>query len=144
MSLVPIRFQRHIAVASLIVTMLVLAGCAPAVGTVTGKVKVKGKPLTGGQISFIPKTGGAFTENIQSDGTYTFTGIPTGEVMIVVIPPPPPVQADSKMKSKLETRTDAPQTTSEVKIPVEYTDPSKSPLRHTVEVGSHTKDVEIP
>jgi hypothetical protein len=79
------RFARSWSLASLAAVALVVAGCGedkPSVessaqeGTVTGTVKIRGKPMKGGEITFDPtnyqrKDAKQRTGKIGDDGTYS-------------------------------------------------------------------------
>ncbi len=84
-------------IALLPVLLLVAYGCggnkaAPA--GVSGKVTYQGKPVTGGQISFIPDgSGSPYTSQIKSDGTYQVTDVPSGECTVTIEALPDPNKA---------------------------------------------------
>jgi len=71
--------------ALLLLSLPILAsGCGDAVGTVTGTVTYKDKPLPGGSITFLPKEGVAVNGTIEKDGTYRVDKVPVGEVKISI------------------------------------------------------------
>lgn len=84
--------SRPILAASAGLCLLLLAGCGPRAGTVTGKVTLDGKPLAGGMITFHGKSGaGDTTAEISEDGTYTaniFSGDYTVTVDTEYLKPP--------------------------------------------------------
>lgn len=64
--------------------LLFLAGCGPRPGTVSGKVTLDGKPLTGGMVTFHSKSGGTdSTAEIGQDGSYS-ANVFAGEYTITV------------------------------------------------------------
>ena len=67
-------------------------------GTVTGKVTLDGKPLPAGKISFVGASGKAATADI-SDGQYTATNVPTGDVKVTVQTSPIKQEADRLLAS---------------------------------------------
>ncbi len=120
------------------------AGCAPAVGNVSGKVTVGGKPVTTGQVSFVAKTGMVYTANIEADGSYRVNGVPPGEMTVLVIGPPPPVtvpagRADAAKKFSSATSTPAAAAAGPA-VPAKYGDISTSDLRYSVTSGPNTYD----
>jgi hypothetical protein len=147
---------------------LAAAGCGSATGQVTGKVIFRGKPLSGGAVSFLPASGqGANTSRIKEDGTYTVIKVPVGTVKIVVAPP-----AAAKLDPKIKMMVDAVKSgktkmsQEEIDkmppefrealdsggpsssgrsgvIPKQYTDPEKSVLEYTVTSGSQIHDIEL-
>ena len=81
------RFQRLGAActAGVGLAALLLAGCGPAVGSLSGKVTVDGSPLKGGNITFVNDSGGASASaEISETGTYTIQNIAAGEYTITV------------------------------------------------------------
>lgn len=67
------------------------AGCGASVGTVGGKVTLKTKPVTTGEVVFRSKVEGvdAFFGEITADGTYhvsyrTKAGLPTGKYEVAI------------------------------------------------------------
>src|SRR4051812_19782711 len=75
------------------------AGCngGPPKGTVTGKVVFDGKPVAGGQISFVQANGVPKTANINEDGSYKVEDLAPGDATVLVTgptvgPPPDPVK----------------------------------------------------
>ena len=75
----------------LLAGLLVAAGgCGgePKTGEVTGTVKLDGKAVTAGTVSFQPKAGGVpVMAEIGPDGTYTALSVPVGDVLVGVQPP---------------------------------------------------------
>jgi hypothetical protein len=70
------RCVRRATLVPLVVLSLALAGCGDSVkvGTLSGKVTYKGKPLEFGSVTLQPVGGGPLARGtIQSDGTYTVT-----------------------------------------------------------------------
>ena len=63
---------------------LLAAGCGGGKGDLTGKITFGGKPLPKGQVSLQARDGKMYAADIQPDGSYTITGIPSGSVKIAV------------------------------------------------------------
>ncbi len=67
-------------------TSLLVSGCGPSKGTVTGKVTLDSIPLKGGRVDFSNKSGGASaTVEIAEDGTYTVKGLSAGDYTVTVV-----------------------------------------------------------
>src|SRR5260370_19869228 len=67
--------------------LVLVSGCSKSrhpVGTLSGKVTYNGKDVTGGQLTFFTKEGGAVPATIAADGTYSVRDLPTGEATVTV------------------------------------------------------------
>ena len=66
---------------------LTAVGCGSRTVEISGKITYKGKPLTvpRGLVTFVHPTKGNFTANINSEGSYTISNVPTGEVKIAIM-----------------------------------------------------------
>jgi hypothetical protein len=128
---------------------LLLLGCAGGskieMAEVSGKVLYKGKPLTGGLITFISEKGAVpATDVIEENGQYKISA-PVGDVKIAV---------DNRMlekkphKGPILKRPDenpgakTPKGTY-VAIPEKYASPDKSGLTYKVVPGSQTYDIPL-
>jgi hypothetical protein len=84
-------FLGKVSATSLLLSMLVLQGCGPRqgsapepVGELSGKVTLKGQPVTGGRLIFASKDGKEVgTIQINTDGTYKGS-LPVGELQVAV------------------------------------------------------------
>jgi len=65
------------------VVVLLAVGCGSRTGDVSGKVLYKGKPLSGGSVTFFHSKG-ASSSRIDNDGSYTVFKVPVGEAKITV------------------------------------------------------------
>jgi hypothetical protein len=120
---------------------------------VSGKVSFKGAPVTGGSIQFHPKQGGgAYPGTINSDGTFSFKGIPfSGEVIVTIetesIKNSPAglmkrqTGADpAALKKMMESMQGGKGSSSiYVQIPAKYGNPKSSPLTEILKQGSETR-----
>jgi hypothetical protein len=80
------------AVAAPILCVLAMAaadGCAPARGTVTGKVTYKEKIISWGTVSLFASDNMQYSGEITADGTYAIANVPSGAVKICVVSPKP-------------------------------------------------------
>jgi hypothetical protein len=145
---------------------LLAGGCGPSTGTVTGKVRYNGKPLSSGSVSFLPESGkGSFGARIKEDGSYTIEKVPAGKVKIVVNLGKPggndrqkammqqamksnkielSEEARKSMPSTFKDAAEGPQPSGSVtSIPKRYSDPDQSGLELTVTGGQQTHDIEL-
>lgn len=122
--------------------VLPLAGCGSVAkqGTISGVVKLDGKPVSGGFISFTLADGLPHTVDIQGDGSYRVEGIPVGEAIITVTSPPVDDQA-RQMHIKLPT--EAPPPPPKPRYPDKYADMGTSDLRYVIQPGENTYNVEM-
>ncbi|MDY3551519.1 carboxypeptidase-like regulatory domain-containing protein [Gemmata sp. JC717] len=95
--------------------------------SLSGKVTVNGKPLSGGVVTAYRGSSKVMEASIEVDGNYTFADPPSGEYYITV------------------TKTDTPSTYSRpVRLPTKYADPGSSGLRATVVSDRHnTQDLPL-
>lgn len=121
---------------SLVLTMLVVAGCAKSDGrsaTVSGKVALNGVPVSAGTILLISDDGRASSAELQPDGSYHLRCFP-GEFKVAVSPPAPPDPMGGGSGA-------APQ--SAVEIPAKYHDFGSSGLTTRVKDGDNTFDISL-
>jgi hypothetical protein len=114
------------------------SGCSKPIGGVSGKVMIGGKPVAGGQISFVASTGGVFTYNIDADGSYRADGLPAGEMTVLVFGPPQPkntLRGDAGKKFAAAQPSTAPP--DGPAVPSKYGDVTSSDLRFTVVAGKN-------
>jgi hypothetical protein len=117
---------------------LAAAGCSGGGGeaTVSGTVKLDGRPLKAGLIKFIPADGKTPTADATiTDGKYTAT-VPPGDKRVEVTAP----KVVGKMK--MYDTPDSP-TVDQVEelLPKRYN--TASELTYTVTAGSQTKDFDL-
>lgn len=118
---------------------LFLSGCGGSSSTVSGKISHKGKPLNSGQILFQSEEGTVQSAEIQSDGTYTVTGLPAGKAKIAVnVSPPPPKGPDGISADEPGTFEANP-----VLVPPKYGKVETSELTYEVTGGSQTNDIDL-
>jgi hypothetical protein len=137
------------------------AGCAQSNATVSGTVKLDGKPLPGGIVTFFPVQPGGFpaSAQISEQGHYEIT-TPPGEYRIALdnrelkerdrttkppelppgikLPPPkepPPGKEAPPKKQGIAGRY--------VAFPPRYYSAEESALTYTVTGGSQTHDIEL-
>lgn len=127
----------------LALTLLVLhsAGCGDAedsgpTGTVTGTVKLNGKPLTQGAISFYnPDSGFSGGADLGEGGKFTLTDpLPVGTYVIAVNPPEAP-QPEDEATGRMAMQDNS--------IPLKYREGSSSGLKSEVKEGENTFSYEL-
>ncbi len=143
---------------------------APA--SVSGSIKYKGKPVTGGTVQYVTKEGTAYSAPIDGDGTYSISDIPVGELVVTVetesVNPDKKLAGGSgkdaakykNMAAGQESQkppsdrgggnagpavegTASGDKTKYVKIPESYSKAKTSPLTKTVKQGRQVIDVEL-
>jgi len=132
-----------------------MTGCGGGTGTLSGKVYYDGKPLKGGNITFVCTGKPSISTKINEDGSYQTEAIsagttvkicveteswnPRGKTMGGMNKPPPgqtsPATAPSGGGAEMLKRY--------VPIPMIYSDPEQTPLTYTVERGSKTHDIKL-
>lgn len=110
--------------------------------TVTGKVTVGGKPLTGGMIAF--HSAGDMSKNssgaIKGDGTYEVTGVPPGECKVAID------NSSLKNAPTVAGGADVPGMAGATKympIDAKYAKPESSGLTATVKGEKDTADFDL-
>jgi len=142
-----------------LVALVGMVGCGGGKGTVSGQVKLDGKPLKGGRVTFVSsptQPGGIGSTEINADGSYTVSSLPAGKYKISV----DTAYMNPAGKGNLPTKYNAPGGQKSpyapssgpspeelakrfVMIPDHYADPDRSKLEYEVKSGNQTKDIEL-
>ena len=123
----------------LLLATMMAGGCKPRTGNVSGTVKFDGKPLPGGTITFFDEKNGAFSSAIETDGSYSVTGVRAGRARIAVaVPLPIPFESSSMPGIKI-----TPPTIDVPKIPDKYLSAEKSGLVCNVRGGDQPFDIDL-
>lgn len=136
--------------------LALVAGCGSNKSTpskITGHVKYKGDPVTGGSITFYADKGGAYPALIDPDGTYSIADVPAGP-MKVSIETDSIKNRDKKVtygdnRGHVQQMSPSPEGAEAgvppkyVKIPPKYKDPQTSGLTYDVKYGKQSKDFEL-
>jgi hypothetical protein len=113
---------------------------------VSGKVTYKGKALVWGTVQFEGSDNMIKQGNIQSDGTYSISGLATGEAKAAVSSINPK-SSDFQLRRPQEGGPRTPPR-PEVKgwfpIPEKYDAPYKSGLTYTIKAGENKIDIDLP
>jgi hypothetical protein len=148
--------------------LLMLVGCGPGEGKVSGRVLFNGAPLPGGIVTFVPSAADRNHALATLDEQGNFEAVvPGGEVQVSVDnrqlqprePPfrgmPPGVPGGVAQKIAEAKRQAAPKTAGTanmasqkipgkyVEIPARYYDIKTSNLKFTVQRGNQTHDIEL-
>jgi hypothetical protein len=128
---------------------LLLAGCGPPTGTVSGKVTVGGNPLKGGSVSYVPPNGkGTQSSDIAEDGTYTVRNLPLGKAAIIVetksaAPPAAPGGVHMNMPAGAPNAPGADAGKRYVPIPDRYSQADTSGLSWEVKNGKQENNIDL-
>jgi hypothetical protein len=125
-------------------------GCGPSIGTVSGKVTYKGKPLTSGTVSFLGANNTTVQSPIDSEGKYSVKMAPGAAKITVSVPTPSAVPSGAKMMdpSKMGAPDKAPPSAEAakekpIKLPSKYSDGNNTPLTYTVKPGVQEHDISL-
>jgi hypothetical protein len=139
---------------------LLSIGCGDPSGEISGKVNFKGKPLTvnGAVLSFVHPTRGSFAGNIGSDGSYTVSKVPLGQVKIAVMLPRD-LRSQNRPKTEMSGKARisperwakmSPDEKARVEpgpppppVSLHYSDHNKSGLEYTVTEGRQIHDIDL-
>jgi hypothetical protein len=139
----PGLFPRRAGVSVLAVALLVLAasGCGNRTGTVSGKVFYQGKPLPGGNVNFMSEGPSATVKSstIQSDGSYSVSGVPVGLAKITVQGLAQRRLAEFKGQGGSTEQREQ----KEIFVPPHYGNAELSGLQFDVKPGSQSHDIEL-
>jgi len=132
--------------------VLVLAGCGPGTGSISGKVTYKDKALPGGTVTFFTSDQRVKTAIIGTDGSYTIDKVAAGPAKISVSPPVPLPKMPKGMTMDPAKMGGAPPDAGAaapsadvqpVSLPERYQDPEKSGLTFTVTKGKQNHNIEL-
>jgi hypothetical protein len=109
---------------------LLLSGCGPGRGDVSGVVYFKNTPLEAGTITFYDEYKGVASSEIKTDGSYAVTHVGTGTAKIAVVTP-----MNIQMPGMPAVKT--------IPIPPKYNDREKSGLTCKVVSGKQEHNVTL-
>jgi hypothetical protein len=128
---------------------LLLAGCSPPSGTVSGKVTIGGQTVPGGSVSFVPPEGkGTQIAEISEDGSYTVRNLPPGKAAIIVetksaAPPAAPGGVRMNMPAGAPNAPGADAGKRYVAIPEAYSSAETSGLSYEVKAGKQEHNIDL-
>ncbi len=147
---------------SVLLVGALLSGCGSK-GTISGKVLYKGKPVTGGNLTF-QSSQGVFRTTINEDGTYRIEKVPAGPVkigvenqslqiqegqgqMLAKVTPKDKKGKDVNVSEMMQGMQKMMQKGAipgkYVPIPQKASNPETSQLTYTVTSGSQVYDIEL-
>ena len=131
-----------------LVALLALAasGCGKPVGSVSGKVTYQGKALPGGYVNFSceGETPTVKSSAIQSDGSYSVSGMPVGPAKITVQGVSGPQGPGNKTPAGDAGAAAMGGGRQTVYVPPQYGNTDTSKLEYTVVSGPQTHDIPLP
>jgi len=153
------RAFRYVSVGVLLIVCAAL-GCSQnklAPARVSGSISYKGTPIKAGTMQFCTSEGAAYNAQISSDGTYTATDLPEGEMVVTVdlegINPEKKAHTgkDAEKRMKMVSQqpppgvaTSAPMPTQfYMKLPAKYANPKTSPLTVTLTKGRQVHNFDL-
>jgi hypothetical protein len=137
-------FVARLAAMCVVLSTVAMSGCGGGTGDVSGVVKFKGQPLEGGQISFKGGKGKLVGFDINPDGTFLATGVPTGKVKVAVssLDGEKMVEHFRKASAAGRGESKAPPPKGDpskmyTKLPPKYGDPDASDITIDVKAGKN-------
>ena len=130
--------------AAVVLITLAAIGCG-GYGDVSGKVTYKGKALVWGTVQFEGSDKMIKQGNINSDGTYSISGVASGEAKAAVSSINPK-SSDFQLRRPQEGGPKAnprPEVKGWFPIPEKYDTPFKSGLTYPIKAGENTIDIEL-
>jgi hypothetical protein len=127
--------SRQIAGYAILASSLLLLGCGGR-GDVNGKVTYQDKAVVFGSVMIVGSDKKLYYGQINEDGSYKVTGVPTGEAKVAVSSPDPNQVAAKGGAPKIEAK-------KWFAIPPKYGDPEKSGLKLSVNGGSNPFDIPL-
>jgi hypothetical protein len=144
---------RYTVANTFVLGVLMLSGCRPETGEVSGQVTYSGQPLTHGTVQFFCQDQQIISRLINGDGTYSVPELPLGAAKIAVVTHPPipngyarpQTLPPSKDAPKLgePARGRLPEGAKYVPIPYRYGNPDQSGLAVTVSKGNQIFDISL-
>jgi hypothetical protein len=138
---------------ALLLLLLVLGGCAPTPSTVTGTLRVEGKPLDNVQVLFMPDADAGNTQPqaaglTDDQGRFTLSlpngqpGCRPGQYRVVLIDFASSIAAGNEDARKRGTTPAAP-VAVKPRLSAEYSTELRTPLRKTVGTGPQTINLDL-
>jgi hypothetical protein len=146
------RFRMDWRLVVLLPAVLILPSCGSVKrGDVHGKVSYGGRPVIYGSVVLIGSDDMPVTGRINSDGTYSVDGVPTGAVRVAVVSHDParPKRHQRRINPKTAPPTLPQPTAPEVDrrkwfpLPKQYGQAGTSGIRTTVHSGDNTFDIDL-
>jgi hypothetical protein len=142
------RLKYSVSLAALALLVVFVEGCESSKGDIKGKVTYNGKAIEGGSVTVQSSTGGIYTGEVGSDGSYVVKGVPKGPAKLTVgwIDNSAVEKNVALLKGKrdlkqVEKPGDRPTLADPQKLPAKYGDFNQSGL--TVEVKGPVTEYNI-
>jgi hypothetical protein len=149
------RTQRGLLLAAIFLSIL-LSGCGPSLGSLSGKVTYRGKELTSGTVLLLGSDGVPLSALIGPDGSYRFDSVPIGPARLGVSSPAPVVEkqkinnwsrgrAQVKPGVQVANRASAPKAGASgwFPIPAKFAAPETSGLACAIKGAGDTHQIEM-
>lgn len=161
----PTKLAPRLASGAAFLALFALAGCGGGTGELTGTVKSGAKVVASGSVTAVGSDGIPHGAVIGPDGRYTLTGLPLGEVKLLVSSPNPAAPAGKgpggpggapgrgkegrgKEGRQPPPTEQPPEADPEIakkwfRISDDFGDLAKTTLRATVKAGRTEHDIEV-
>lgn len=123
--------------------MLAAAGCGPSQATVSGKVTLRGKPVTAGTVMFVGNNNQIATGKLDEQGHYVAPRVPMGSLKVAV-QTLRPEQLQSMANQSKEASALPSRLANLVPVPQKYTDPETSGLTCQVNQAQQEYNIDLP
>jgi hypothetical protein len=125
--------------------ILAAAGCGPPTATVTGKVTLKGAPVTAGAVTFHGENKFVQSAVIDANGAYNISNAPVGPVKVSVASAKPRAAPPGGKAATAKHPGDkgGAAAVAAVPIPDKYKDPNQSGLNFELKAGEQVIDLPL-
>jgi hypothetical protein len=129
---------------TLLLVCLVIFGCGEKVGSVSGKVTFRDKPIPVGTVTFFGQKNRVVFAELEEDGSYIVENIPVGHADITVETPnvQPYIPGQGQPAPPPGVLSPA-YTRPNIRIPDHYVDRALSGLAHDVQEGPQALDIVL-
>lgn len=124
----------------LLTGFLLLTGCSPGPGRITGHVTFKGAALPSGSVTFHAADGNAYGSALAPDGTFAVEGVPPGPARVTVTSHP---HVPKGLLGKDRNKAAGVEAAKFVPIPERYGQADRSGLTCPVKGGAQTCDLPL-
>jgi hypothetical protein len=127
-----------------------VVGCGGGKGNISGKVTHKGAPLKGGRVGFMASNKQNFIAEINEDGSYAVSNVPTGPAKVSV--QTSYLRMTARTSRSYKVPADAPPGLGGgggvakdryVPVPPSVEDPDTSGITFDVKKGDQTFDIDV-
>ena len=122
-------------------SLLVIAGCGPRTGEVTGTVTYKGKPVRSGNVMLLIDGAAPVYAELKDDGGFALSKVAIGKYRVTVSSPDPARPVLVKGESVATPK--GPPDPRWFALPASASDPEKSGLQFEMVRGPNVWDVKV-